>query len=135
MSEDSEYELNADLKAWIRKQLDKAVQTLNDRQVFDDLFVESKPAWVLPMQIMLGKARGQSNPKQFRWFVCGDVPLDHIDGAVAGTPREALRYFAMKWQIDADRIGAGTNASLGATLVENAELLYDLTEDERFWSE
>ncbi len=131
MSSNDNNTINVDLKPWIREQLDLAVQTLDHLQVFEDAFIESKPAWVLPMQILLGKARAQSDPISYRWFICGDLPFDHIQSAAAATPREALRHFAMKWQLDADQAGADESASL----VQKAELLYDLSEDDRFWSD
>jgi hypothetical protein len=130
MSDNANEGLGAELRPWVREQLDAAVQTLNTLQVFDDPFVESKPAWVLPMQILLGKARAQSDPFAFKWFICGELPFDHIESAAAATPREALRHFAMKWQMDAGQI----DANAAANLIDKAELLYDLSEDDRFWS-
>lgn len=130
MTNNSDNTMGPELKSWIREQLDAAVQTLNDQQVFDDPFIESKPAWMLPMQILLGKARAQSDPLTYRWFICGDVPFDHIDSAAAATPRDALRHLAMKWQIAAE----GLDEASAAALIANAESLYELTEDDRLWS-
>ncbi len=130
MSTNSKYEMSSAPKSWIRQQLDAAVQSLNDQQVFDDPFIESKPAWMLPMPILLGKARAQSDPRSFCWFICGDVPFDHIDANAAATPKEALRHLAMKWQIAAE----GLDEADAVALIDSAELLYDLTEDDRFWS-
>jgi hypothetical protein len=121
--------MSPELKSWIREQLDIAVQTLNNQQVYDDPFIESKPAWMLPMQILLGKARAQSDPRSYRWFICGDVPFDHIDSTAAATPREALRHLAMKWQYDAE----GLDKAGAEPLIAHAESLYDLTEDDRLW--
>ncbi len=131
MSDNDNNAISVELKPWIREQLDLAVQTLNHLQVFDDAFIESKPAWVLPMQILLGKARAQIEPNSYLWFVCGDLPFDHIPAAAADTPREALRHFAMKWQMDAGQAKVDARASL----IQKAELLYDLSEDDRFWSD
>lgn len=129
MPKDSDLQSNAVLRTWIREQLDAAVGKINELQVFDDPFIESKPAWVLPMQILVGKVRAQSDPRSFSWFVCGEVPLDHVDAAAATSPREALRHFAMKWQIDASRL----DPDAAASLIDDAQSLYNLTEDDRLW--
>jgi len=123
--------MNAELKAWIRDQLDAAVQTFNAQQIFDDPFVESRPAWVLPMRILIGKARAQSDPLSYKWFICGDAPFGHIDSASATTPRDALRHFSMKLQMEANSLD-GDAATL---MIKKAEDLYDLTEDDLLWSE
>lgn len=131
MSENTNNTMKPELSTWLRKYLDAAVQELNKQQVFDDAFIESKPAWMLPMRILLGKARAQSEPQSYRWFICGEVPFDHIDSSAATTPREALRHFAMKWQVAAERLDEATAVSV----IGDAESLYDLAEDDRLWSE
>jgi hypothetical protein len=130
MSDASNNAMNPELKSWMREQLDAAVSTLNEKQVFDDALVESRPAWVLPMQILLGKARAHNDPAVYQWFIRGDVPFDHIDSSAAATPREALRHFAMKWQITAESLDKKSAESL----IGDAERLYNLTEDDRFWT-
>jgi hypothetical protein len=130
MSDVSNSAMAPELKSWIREQLDAAVSALNEKQVFDDALIESRPAWVLPMQILLGQARAQSDPRAYQWFICGDLPFDHIDSSVAATPREALRHFAMKWQITAESL----DKKSAETLIGDAERVYNLTEDDRFWT-
>ena len=117
------------LQAWLRKQLDDAVDGLINANAFEDALIEIKPAWVLPMRLLVGKAREQSNPATFRWFICGEVRLDHIGADLAITPREVIRHFAMKWQIDASNL----DDEAAKTLIDDAESLYALAEDDRFW--
>ena len=85
------------------------------------------------MRILLGQARALNNPQSFRWFICGEVKFDHVEDSMAATPREALRHFAMKWQIDANRIDNQVEAPLRTTLIKNAELLYELSEEDSLW--
>lgn len=120
-----------ELKAWVRKQLDDAVEGLINANVFDAALIEVKPAWVLPSRILIGKAREQGDPADFRWFICGEVRLDHIPADTAFTPREAMRHFSMKWQLDASNLADEASD----TLAEDAEALYSLAEDDRFWSQ
>lgn len=116
-------------QAWLRKQLDKAVDRLTNMNVFEDVSIEIKPAWVLPMRLLVGEARGQNNPTTLRWFICGEVPLDHVGADAATTPREVIRHFALKWQIDASKL----DNEAAKTLIDDAESLYALADDERFW--
>jgi hypothetical protein len=133
------------LKIWIKSQLDAAVQKLIKHGTVDSLIIEAKPAWVLPFQILIGKIRDQGHPDEFEWFICGEVPLDYLESTVASTPREAARHFAMKWQLGAvryeeltDQESPGDAAETSRKdaveqLVEKAEELYALADDERLW--
>ncbi len=124
----------ADFKAWVRSQMDAAVKLFEEQGVFDDALMESKPAWAFPEQLVVGKARAFNTPQSFRWFVCGEVGFDHVDDQVAANPREALRHFAMKWQVDASRLTNTQDAEQRQKLISNAEFLYELSDDDRLWS-
>ena len=117
---------------WIRKQLDLAVQHLTDLGVVDNAISEARPIWSIPEKVMLGQIRDSSSSTEFRWLVCGDVRTDHIDSTVAATPREALRYFAMKWQMDAGRY---TDPDAAARLIRHAEELYAMSDEDSLWQE
>ena len=133
------------LKIWTRQQLEAAVKTLTGRQLFSGFLVEAKPAWVLPFQILIGKVREKGQTKTYDWLICGEVPTDLVNAQAAKTPREAARYFALKWQRDA-ALGADLPSGPAATtpavsrdrnapasLAEQAEALYELVEDPRVW--
>ena len=121
--------MNDKLQSWIREQLDGAVKSFIDIHLYEDALIEVKSAWVLPSQLLIGKVREQSNPTTFRCFICGEVPLDHIDSSAANTPRDAIRHFAMKWQLDSERL----EGNIATTLIEHAESLYSLADNERLW--
>lgn len=115
--------------AWLRALIDDATATLGGLGLFDDPLMDIKPAWTLPHRILIGKVRAHGNAAGFRWFVCGELPLDHIGDDAAGTPREAARHFSMKWQLEATR-QAGADAE---SLIRNAEALYAVVADDRLW--
>jgi hypothetical protein len=119
-----------ELAAWIKKNLDKAVNELGRTGRAEDFLVEAKPAWVYPFQILIGKMRMHSLPDDFMWFICGDAPTDCIVGSSADSPRAAARYFSLKWQLDASASGT-TDEALSA----RAEALYELVEEERLWKQ
>jgi hypothetical protein len=133
------------LKAWVKTQLDAAVWKLIDQGGVESLLVEAKPAWALPFQILIGKIRPRDEPKEFEWFICGEVPTDFLKSTAASNPREAARHFAMKWQLQAARrqdpagqapSEPGPEPSRDGPdnqLEDKAEELYTLVDDARLW--
>ena len=68
--------------------------------------------------------------------------MDHVQGDVAATPREALRHFCLKWQLGADKvIEASRNdpetgehyRAKANELIKQAEDLYELVEADSLW--
>ena len=116
---------------WIRTQLDAAVLQMGADGVFDNTIIEVKPVWSAQKTFLLGKAREQGDMTTFRWFICGEVPLDSVPANVAATPREAARHFALKWQLEATRV----QGQASRTLVRLAEHLYALTDNDPLWSD
>jgi hypothetical protein len=143
MDENLESPGREQLDAWTKKQLDAAVRKLMDLDVIDSIIIEAKPAWVLPFQILIGKIRAHGQAKDFDWCICGELPTDFVGSAVASTPREAARHFAMKWQLEAARHKALPGqespgpvpqlSEIGSQLAETAEALYELADDEGLW--
>jgi hypothetical protein len=117
-----------ELDAWIKQQIDAAVQELIARGVVDSAVVEAKPAWVLPFALLIGKVREHGRASGFDWFICGDAPITITGFAVADRPREAARHFALQWQLEAARQGEA-----GKDLAKKAEALYELVEEDGLW--
>ena len=130
MQTDFDNPMAADARKWVRKMLDNAAKEIGASGILDDPLIEVKPEWMLPFAILVGKARSQGESRVFRWFICGEMPLDTIDAALADSAREAIRSFAMKWQLDAER---STSREESERLVGAAENLYPLAEDDRLW--
>jgi hypothetical protein len=122
-------EVDEKLQAWVKEQLDAAVQVLMKQGLVESIVVEAKPAWVLPYTLLIGKIRDQARLGGFSWFICGDAPLTHADSSVAATPREAARHFALQWHLQAARQGDDGNA-----LAEKADALYQLVEEATLWN-
>lgn len=145
MHENTEKSGPDELQAWVKQRFDVAVRELIDKGVFGSLLVEAKPAWVWPFQVLIGKVREHGSSKKFKWLICGEVPTDFMDSATASTPREAARYFAMKWQLEAarqkdlagqDSMGpAPQSHEPGSQLVDQAEALYELADDAVLWQQ
>jgi len=131
-----------EVEAWIKKRTDEVVLELMLDDVYVDRMVEAKPVWAAPCQILIGKIRELGEPNRFRWFICGEVPTDHLDAASASTPREAARHFAMKLQLDAARLcearqqnatGPAPQVDYAGELAARAEGLFALVNDETIW--
>jgi hypothetical protein len=117
------------LRPWLTKELDTATGVLIERGVFDTDLIEARPAWVLPRQILIGQARPHGREADTVWFISGEVPFDAVPGSVASVPRDAARHFAMKWQLEAEKL----EGDAATDLIEIAESLYALADDERLW--
>lgn len=96
-------DISGELVAWSRQQLNTAVEDLIRAGELDGVLLEARPAWAYPRSTVIGKVREQGEQHRFFWVICGDPPVDYISSAVAATPREAARHFAMKWQLEAAR--------------------------------
>jgi hypothetical protein len=147
----TEEKLNPDtdrLKAWFKPLLDATVNRLIKAGAVSGTAVEAAPAWAEPNRILIAKVWGVGQRNQFLWAVSGeDVIADHIPGSMAKTPQEAARHFALKWQMDAERLLSMTEnkAMTEKTaahmkvhrnkLIRQAEHLYELTTHNEIWSQ
>ena len=130
---------------WTRLTLDKAVEDISNLGVIPDEIIEARAMWSVPGEVMIGQARQASEPSVFVWFISGNLPTDYIGSSAATNPREALRNFSLKWQMDAERYrdpatrrAHGLDESkdwnaMTLKLIAKAEELYTLAEDDRLW--
>jgi len=135
------------IRAWFKPLLDKMVMEMQARNVVSGTAVEASPVWIFPYKILIAKIWGLGQKTRFSWTISGDgIITDHIPGKMAATPKDAARHFALKWQMDADRLIAlgnnktpveGNRQHMGAyanKLIADAEALYDLTERDEIWN-
>jgi len=70
------------------------------------------------------------------WILCGDLPSDYSPIAVAKNAREAIKYFSLKWQMQAEnllKIGDTEQNKYAQLLIGRADGLYKLQSDESLW--
>lgn len=118
------------LKTWVDALLAATVHELTDKQVVAGAILEARPAWYYPFRVLIGKIRERGEVSSFSWFISGDLPTAIADSSVATTPREAGRYFALRWHLNAARGGNRT-----AELATDAEHLYQLVDRDELWPE
>ncbi len=137
---------NEALKKWLKPILDDVVKEMIARKAIVGAAVEASPAWAFPNQILIAKVWGMGQKTRFIWTISGEgVITDYFAGSMAATPKDAARHFALKWQMDADRLRevgsskspvGNTETHMGSyadKLIKDAEFLYDLTEREEIW--
>lgn len=143
----SEAELEREaLKDWYKPLLDGVVQEMLKRKAVTGAAVEAAPVWIFPHKVLIAKVWGMGQKTRFIWTISGDdLITDHIPASMAATPKDAVRHFSLKWQMDADRLLAlgKSKAPLADTqlsmanyankLIKDAEALYDMTERDDIW--
>jgi len=134
------------LKAWYKELLDRVVREMLKAGAVQGAAVEARPVWAYPNEVMIARVWSAAQKSRFIWAIAGEsVVIDHIAGSLAPDAREAARHFALKWQMDADRLVQAVKErpnmqhavtqieDYGKKLVGSAELLYRLTEIEDIW--
>jgi hypothetical protein len=147
MEENSNSKTEEELKNWVKNQLQSAVRELTEQGLFNTAMVEAKPAWVFPFGLLIGMIREQGEASSFDWFITGDFPTARVHSSIASTAREAARHFALKWQLEAKRLENSDQAPAAAEssqnadgktseqLVEMAQSLYELVEQDSLWQQ
>ncbi|HEV2321310.1 MAG TPA: DUF4826 family protein [Gammaproteobacteria bacterium] len=127
---------------WHKAQQLQVADYLRKIQVFDG-DITGEWLWIIPQRAMLGRVWPKHGETPKLWVITGVVPTDHVESSAARNCREAARYFAMKWQLEAARLGQGDATSagegkidwneMGTSIARRAEWLHDLMQDERRW--
>lgn len=128
---------------WHKAQQQQVAEYLRNLEVFDT-DITGEWLWIIPHRAMLGRVRPKKGPGPTLWVITGVVPTDHAEASAAPNCREAARYFALKWQLEAARLehGSGTPmpdegvdwSQASGNISGRAEWLYDLAEDARHWN-
>lgn len=135
-----------ELRAWYKSVLDTTVRELLRTEAISGTAIEAAPMWAVPNEILIAKVWDATQKSQFIWAIAGDKAItDHVPGSIAANPQEVARHFALKWQMDADRLTAvaqeRANTEHGgevvedytAQLIKKAEALYDLAARDDIW--
>ena len=129
---------------WHKAQQQQVADYLRRQQIFDT-DITGEWLWIIPHRAMLGRVWPKHGVSPKYWVITGVVPTDHADGNVARTAREAARYFALKWQLEAARLGHGNSSApqvgdakvdwkaMEGDIAKRAEWLHDLMQDDRRW--
>lgn len=120
---------------WVRSQFQKANEYLATKGIIPDNVAVSESRY-LPPFVAIWKLN--TREKKSFWVISGDLPTDHMPISAAPDAREAIRAFALHWQLKAEQIAqAGfadkTQQDFANLLVSRAHGLYDLFDNEQLW--
>lgn len=120
---------------WVRSQFQKANEYLASKGIIPDNVAVSESRYLSPF-VAIWKLNTRER-KAF-WVITGDLPTDHMPVSAAVDAREAVRAFALNWQLKAEQIAqAGftdkTQQDFANLLVARAHNLYGIFDNERLW--
>ena len=91
---------------WHAAQQKQVADYLRKLEAFDT-DITGEWLWIIPYRAMLGRVWPKHAVSPKYWVITGVVPTDHAETTAARNVREAARYFALKWQLEAARLGKG----------------------------
>ncbi|MCP4988399.1 MAG: DUF4826 family protein [Colwellia sp.] len=118
---------------WIRDQYQVATKYLAQKGIVTESVKAEDSRYLVPF-LALWKLTSLNGDKF--WVLCGDLPSDHSSVDVATNAREAIRHFALKWQVQAENLLQAKNkeqTEFANLLIGRAEGLYKLYEDDSLW--
>lgn len=130
---------------WHKQQQQQVADYLRKLEIFDT-DISGEWLWIVPHRAMLGRVWPKHGASPKLWVITGVVPTDHAEHGAARTCREAARYFALKWQMEAARLEQGNSRvpasddgridwqDVSGNIARRAEWLYDLSADDRRWT-
>lgn len=143
MSEKPTEEQQAELKSWIEAQFHGMGRHVTEQGLITGAKAEGRPMWAMPGKLFIGKVWDTDDKTNAWWIITGVVSADHLDASVAATPRDALRHFCLKWQMQAARLEQTAEADdpsdqqdwtgISANLAAQAEALFPVVDDDRYW--
>ncbi|MDO6568144.1 DUF4826 family protein [Alteromonas sp. 1_MG-2023] len=120
---------------WVREQFQKANKHLAENGVLFESVVTNESRYLVPY-LAVWKIKDTENA--FYWVMSGDLPTDFIADSMAATARDAIKHFAMSWQLKSAnlRVSQGADkASLeyAALLESRAEGLHAIHNQDELW--
>lgn len=122
---------------WVREQFQKANKHLAENGVLFKSVVASESRYLVPY-VAVWKIITQDNKKY--WVMSGDLPSDFTQEGNATSAREAIKYFALTWQMKAANLRTSSisdeSADKLAKLLETrAEGLYRIQGLDELWAD
>ncbi|MBR9906593.1 MAG: DUF4826 family protein [Gammaproteobacteria bacterium] len=125
------------LQAWVRTKFQEANKYLAEQGIISDQILSKDSRYLAPLVAVW---KFSTSDKHKIWVINGDVPTDMVTEKVAQTARDAVRHFALNWQLKADAIlrseqPAQEQRNYANYLINRAENLYQLFEQEKLWEQ
>jgi hypothetical protein len=129
---------------WHKAQQQQVADYMRRLEAFDS-DITGEWLWIVPQRAMLGRVWPKHGVSPRLWVITGVVPTDHAENNAARSCRDAARFFALKWQLEAARLAKGNGAGpkvgddkidwndMRDNIARRAEWLHDLMQDDRRW--
>jgi hypothetical protein len=119
----------AEHRDWLAAMRDEVGEHLKTRQV--RMTAPPDLRWDRPLYVAVWRIDGG-------WVISGNVPTDHVMDETIPTPREAVRFFAVKLAETVSRMADGSAEGTPQRrrvdlLQRRARLLFLFADDDRFW--
>ena len=95
--------------AWVRKQWQHANMFLAEKGVIPSTLNHKESRYLIPV-LALWKITGEDNKTY--WVINGELPTDFMLVENAPDARDAMRHFALKWQVKAANTRAVHNSAV-----------------------
>lgn len=130
---------NSTTSNWPRQQFHKALQHLAQHGILPEGVTVTESRLLEPLVAIWKISATRPKPASY-WVLSGDLPTDVASASAAASPRDALRYFALHWQLKAEQLRSAPAADAAqldyAALLEGrASSLYQIFDNTRLWSE
>lgn len=133
-------EIQEQFRQWVESQFDNMGRHVVDNKLISGDKAEGRPLWAVPGKLFIGKIWDKDDEDNAWWIISGAIPTDHLDASVAETPREALRHFCLKWQLQSGRLDQAADPAdkqswtgISENLANQAEALYPLIDEDSLW--
>lgn len=125
------------LQEWVRTKFQEANKYLAEQGIISDQVMTKESRYLAPF-VAVWKFTTTETHKL--WVINGDVPTDMVNEKVAKSAREAVRHFALNWQLKAEAIMQADQPTqeqrnYATYLVNRAENVYQLYEQENLWQQ
>ena len=88
--------LTQEQETWVKQQYQTAVKYLAEKGIVTEKVAVEQSRYIAP-EIAIWQFT--SVDSQGYWVISGNLPCDHVHLESAPVAREALRHFALKWQL------------------------------------
>ncbi|SDI78611.1 protein of unknown function [Ferrimonas sediminum] len=123
---------------WIREQFQKANRHMAEKGLIPGKVLD-KDSRILPPFVTLWKIQETGSANRRFWVISGDLPTDLLDAQNIPDAREALRHFALNWQLKAENIlrttQDKTQVEFANLMIARAESMATMHMTDRYWQQ
>ncbi|RUO79387.1 DUF4826 family protein [Pseudidiomarina taiwanensis] len=127
----------AEASEWVRSQFQAANKYLAEQGILPERVLTKDSRYLVPY---LAVWKFETKDRKNLWLINGDVPTDIVGEKAAPSARDAMKHFALQWQLKAEAIMRDEKMAqdpeqmrYARYLIERAEGIYAATEDKQLW--